>query len=690
MNIINIVFGTPFGAVIYFLYQLTNSYGLAILLFALFVRVVIFPIVILAQKNSIRLLKLQPRLNVLKRWYGGDKERLSEEQYNLFKEAGYRPLIGLVPLLIQLILLMGVLQVMYNPLQYIVRLNQEVIDVLSQTFRELTNTQGGAQEQLLIMEAIPHHLSVFEGAIATVPNGEAILQSIMNTDLQFMGFNLGATPSFLNPSLELLIPFLVLIAMLTMCIVQCIISPGAISQGRKTNLWFILSTVLILFYFTAVTPTGVGLYWIAYGLLGTVSLVLLNFLYNPKKLAGEAIMEIKKNRKTTVQLKEERSKRKEFSIREKEDAKRFTKAKKQLVFYAISGGQYKYYKEYIEYILQHSDIVIHYLTNDPKDGLFKQEIPRLIPYYAGHRKTISLMMKLDTDILVTTVPGLQHYHMKRSVARTDIEYIYTFHGLGSTHLVVRGNALDAYDTLFCVGPHHVAELRRREELQGLPPRKLIKTGFGVYDQLVELYSNLSESPQTKPKILIAPSWQEDSILDLCIEEMLDALLGHDYEIIIRPHPQYIRMFPERMEELQDKYSQNIETGEMVFDMDFLNNDSIYLSDVLVTDWSNIAFEFSYCTLKPSVFINTPMKILNPNYKEYGLDVLNITLRDKVGISVNIDEICRLKEMIRELLMNKNAYEEQIKEVVKQNLFHPGRNGEAGGKYLMERLIRKEK
>ena len=687
MKIIDMVFGTPFGAVIYFLYQITNSYGLAILLFALFVRIVIFPITMLAQKNSIKLLKLQPKLNQMKRWYGGDKERLSEEQYNLFKQEGYRPLWGVVPLLIQLILLMGVLQVMYNPLQYIVRLDQGVIDVLAQTFRGLYSTTGGAQEQLQIMEAVHQHLPAFQSAMMHVPYGEAILQSILNTDLWFLGVNLGAVPSFLNPSLELLIPFLVLIAMLLMCVVQCIISPGAISQGRKTNLWFVITTVGILFYFTAVTPTGVGLYWIGYGLLGVVSLLLLNVLYNPKKLAGEAIVAIRADRKTPAQIKEEKAKNKELSAWEKKDAARFVSAKKQLVFYAISGGQYKYYKNYIEYILENSDISIHYLTNDPKDALFNQKNERLIPYYAGQRKMISLLLKLDCDIMVTTVQDLQSYHMKRSIVRDDIEYIYVFHGLGSTHLMARETAYDNFSTVFCVGPHQVKEIRRREELASLPRKNLVKTGYGLYDQLVlsvkELLDGKQEGVEKKPRILIAPSWQEDNILDTCIDKMLDALLGKGVQIYIRPHPQYTRMFPERLEELKERYGHREE--EIVFDLDFSSSDSIFLSELLITDWSGIAFEFAYCTLKPCVFINTPMKVMNPNYEQFGLPVLDIVLRDKVGVSIDLDNLDEIGDSVARMLEEKDAYKKQIQQVVEEYIFYPGRSGEAGGKYIIYKL-----
>jgi len=297
------------------------------------------------------------------------------------------------------------------------------------------------------------------------------------------------------------------------------------------------------------------------------------------------------------------------------------------------------------------------------------------------------MLKLDTDIMVTTVPDLQNYHMKRSVIRDDIEYIYIPHGPASTHLTMKEAAYDHFNTIFCVGPHQAAEIRRREELANIPRKKLVKAGYGLYDQLVSSYATLPQKSNKKPKILIAPSWQADNILELCIDNMLNALSGRGFTVIVRPHPQFIRMFPDQIEALTTRYSKYTTDGDITFELDFSGNDSIFTSDILITDWSGIAYEFSYCTLKPSIFVNTPMKVLNPNYKKYGLDVLDISLRDKVGISLNIEDIKDIYKSVEHLLAEKDSFREQIQKIVNQYIYYPGKNGEAGGKYIMNQIIK---
>ena len=81
---------------------------------------------------------------------------------------------------------------------------------------------------------------------------------------------------------------------------------------------------------------------------------------------------------------------------------------------------------------------------------------------------------LKADVMVLTMLDLQNFHLKRSLH--PVHYVYVFHSMGSTHMVDHENSYDHYDSLLCVGPHHVEEIRRREQLQGpaaqapVPPR----------------------------------------------------------------------------------------------------------------------------------------------------------------------------------------------------------------------------
>jgi len=467
--------------------------------------------------------------------------------------------------------------------------------------------------------------------------------------------------------------------------VQNKISPGALTQSPRANMGMTIFTVGLSLYFAFVMPAGVGLYWALGNFFGMVVTLILNVTHGSRKLAGDALDYMEANRQTPAELKKEREVKRQLSIRSKADATRFARADKELVFYALSGGQYKFYKNTIAYLLEYSTIVIHYLTNDPEDGVFAQKHERLIPYFATQGRTITLFLKLKAKMVVTTVPDLQIYHMKRSVVQEDIEYVHVVHGLSSTHMAAREKAYDYFDTIFCVGPHHVNEIKARVKLANLKSKKLVASGYGLYDQLVDAYRANDGYENEQPQILIAPSWQSDNILESCIDQVFASLLGKGFKLILRPHIQFVNMFPKKMEELSQAYEAQIKSGELVFDLDFSANKYIFTSDLVITDWSGIAYEFSYCSLKPSIFINTPMKVLNPNYESYHVEVFDLTVRDKVGISLDLDQLHQLGDRVDQLLNEKEVYQNKIEDVVAQYLYHPRRSGEASAKYIMNRL-----
>ena len=123
--------------------------------------------------------------------------------------------------------------------------------------------------------------------------------------------------------------------------------------------------------------------------------------------------------------------------------------------------------------------------------------------------------------------------------------------------------------------------------------------------------------------------------------------------------------------------------------DFSGNFSIYTADILITDWSTIASEFSYATLKPSLFINTPMKVMNPNYQKIAAVPLDISLRDEIGVSLDTDQLDEIADKIDWLLKRRGDIREQIKEVRDRNIYNIGSSAAVGGSYIISRLQEKK-
>jgi YidC/Oxa1 family membrane protein insertase len=291
-------------------------------------------------------------------------------------------------------------------------------------------------------------------------------------------------------------------------------------------------------------------------------------------------------------------------------------------------------------------------------------------------------MKMDSAVVVMTLADLDSYHYKRSLVLKDIEYIYIDHGLGSGNLTLRKGALNHYDTIFCYSKDYNEEIRATERLYGLPEKTLVNVGFGLLDGLIKKYASLEHQINEQPRILIAPSWQKDNILENCLSPLLEGLFLLDAKIILRPHPEFIKRFAGKMKIMYEKYEKQISDGTLEIQTGFSSNSTVYSSDLVITDWSSIALEFSFTTKKPSLFINTPMKVMNPDWRDIGIEPMDLWLRDRIGVSLDTDRLDEIQTVVLNLINNGEDYKAAITEIMTENLYNIGNAAEVGGTYII--------
>lgn len=611
-------------------YALCHNYGLAIILFTLASKIVLLPVSIWVQKNSIKMVKMQPEINFLNVKFWGDKDRIAEEQAKIFKREKYHPMASIIPLIIQLVLLMGVIEV--------------------------------------------------------------IKRGISNPaiDMNFLGVNLSLEPSKTGISL-LWSPLIAGFSAWILCVAQNASNVLQAEQSKLNKYGMMAFSVGLSLYLGWFVSVGVALYWVASNLFAVVQLYLLNWAINPKDYVDyEALEQSKKELQAIGNLGGAQRKRfgDPLTKREKQDYKKFfSVVNKHVVFYSESSGFYKYFQGIIEYLLENTNIVIHYITSDPEDKIFELATSndRIRPYYIGEKRLITLMMKMDADVVVMTMPDLENYHIKRSYIRKDIEYIYIPHGMDSLNLTMRTGSMDHYDSVFCVGKHQKEEIEKTEVAYQLPKKKLVEWGYSLLDEMRVDYAKMSHQNSEVKKILIAPSWQPDNIVDSCLEQILDNLKGKGYQITVRPHPQHVRHRGEFMEQLKVKYEQD---RDVEIQTDFSSNSTVFEADLMITDWSGIAYEYAYTTQKPVLFINTPMKVMNPEYQKIDTVPLNILLREEIGCSLNLDELDQISDKVQELLDHKDDYYEKIGNFVQEYVYNHGTSAEVGAKYIIEEVQKK--
>ena len=695
MGFLTDILGVPLGYIMQFCHFLFSDYGLAIILFTLLTKIVILPVGIWVHKNSIKMVKIQPAINRLKAKFFGDSERIAEEQSKLFKEQKYRPMASLVPLAVQIILLLGVVAVIYNPFQYVFRTPDSVVNGMYEVMD--VDTESNYAEIYLVNSVQENPQEYVPFAELSKENSLAV-ENAKNFDLDFFGFDLSWTPveAMKTNLVAILAPLLAGLSSWFLCHMQNKINVLQSEQSKANKYGTMIFSVVLSLYLGFFVPAGVALYWMASNLFGVLQIVLLNAIIPPKNYVDYD--ELEASRKELEALNALGGEKKGLfskdpnAKREKADYKRFFSiTNKHLVFFSEKSGFYKYFENIIEALLKNTNVTIHYVTNDPNDKIFEkaQTEPKIKPYYIGPKKIITFMMKMDADIVVMTTPELDSLHIKRSYVRKDVEYIYTFHAAASTHMCVKEDAHDNFDTIFCVGPHQVEEIKAAEKLRNLKEKTLVPVGFGVIDNLIEMYDKMEKTEKPMKQILIAPSWQEDNIFDSCLDEILPQLLHKGNKVIIRPHPEYVKRFKGKMDAIVEKYKD--EVGEdFEIELDFSSNRTIWESDLIMTDWSAIAYEFSYATKKPTLFINTPMKVLNPNYKLIPCVPAEIAWKDQVGVSLELDEVNKVGDMVAELLGSPEKYEAKITEALNRNIFNVGHSGLEGAKYIYNRIIEKQK
>ena len=609
----------PLNALMALCYSWTGSYLLAIVVFTLLTKVILFPISCWMQRESIKMVQLTPDLNALKIKYYGDKDTIAEETQKLYKQKKYHPIASTIPMVIQLVLLMGVIAAVKAML-------------------------GG--DTTSIYAQIPSQLG-----------GVSLLMPVAAGVAAWM---LGIGQNKLNPLQK---------------------------EQSKREQWMTNGlSILISLSLGAFVTVGVCAYWIASNIFSILNQAALNLVIRPAKYIDyDALHESQKELESINAMSAGVSK--EDKKREKADYKRFfSVANKHLVFYSESSGFYKYYRATIEYLITHSNVIIHYVTSDPGDQIFKvaKTQPRIRPYYIGEKKLITLFMKMDADIVVMTMPDLQNFHIKRSYVRKDVEYVYVPHGLDSLNLTMRTGSVDHYDAVLCVGPNQKEEIKKTEEVYNLPPKKLVECGYMLLDDMRAGFSEKADCSE-QPVILIAPSWQEANIMDSCIDELLTSLQYTGYHIVVRPHPQYVKHREAQLNDLKARYAG---TPQVEIQTNFASNSTVFQADLLITDWSGIAYEYAYTTCRPVLFVNTPMKVMNPEYERIGVVPINISIRKEIGREIEPEDAGQANIVVEEMVARRGEYQERIRKLACQNVYNLGQSAQCSGKFILSELNKK--
>jgi YidC/Oxa1 family membrane protein insertase len=357
---------------------------------------------------------------------------------------------------------------------------------------------------------------------------------------------------------------------------------------------------------------------------------------------------------------------------------------KRIVLYSEGKTYWPFLKPFVTALIETTNEHPIYVSSDENDPGLKYCPERMQGFQIGEGTIRTLWFSsLTCKVLIMTMPDLQVFHIKRSKVY-PVNYVYANHGCDSIHMVLREQALDYFDTIFLSGPHNEKEIRSREHLKGLPAKKLFNIGYPYLDELIkdaEPYLTQYPSEERPLCVLIAPSWSEkgSGTLETVGNVLVGLLLNAGFETIVRPHPQTRKLFPECIEEIRRTYS-----GNPLFTLDenANNKKSLMKADILITDWSAIAMEFSFSRLRPVLYIDVPKKTMNPNYTELGIEPLEVSIRTEIGAVLHPDNIHGVVTILNQLGENIPAFSDKINIIREKTVYHIGQSAIIGAETLV--------
>ena len=362
---------------------------------------------------------------------------------------------------------------------------------------------------------------------------------------------------------------------------------------------------------------------------------------------------------------------------------------RSIVFYSEDISSFVHFEQIIHELTEKMGCQICYVTSAKDDPILTSQNKRIKAFYIGLGAIrTKFFMELKAEVLVMTMPNLETYFIKRSKVY-PVHYVYVFHSIVSTHTIYRKGAFDHFDSIFCVGPHHVEEISATESVYDLKHKNLVKYGYGLLDNLQTNKSMKNQQRCTedgKKKILVAPSWGKNGLLETKGLELVKILLDGGYHVTVRPHPMTIRKWSKTIKAIENEFKSN---ANFEIEKDVSTFESLYSAYGLISDWSGIAMEYAFACELPVLYIDGSPKINNSSYDKIACEALEITIRNLIGKVISPNELESLPKIIESTYENIDNFKTKIQEVRDKTVFNLGESGMNGAQEIVKILHEKK-
>ncbi len=271
----------PFAWLTRVFYSLTGSYGLALILFTLVVKLVILPFQLKGKKSMLRMSRMQGKIKDIQTRYANNKQRQQEEMANLYAQEGVNPMSGCLWSFLPFPILIALYAIIRQPLRYLMGLSVDTISAITDAATKLGYTvaegsQAAAYEQIYLAKFVHQNWESFNGQF----------DGLINLDYNFLGMDLASQGSTLFKQITtggwpvigvLLLPVIATALQFLMTLISMKSSGNTAGAQGKMMMYLMPLMTLWMGY---ILPAALCVYWIANTAFSVIQEQVLNKRFN--------------------------------------------------------------------------------------------------------------------------------------------------------------------------------------------------------------------------------------------------------------------------------------------------------------------------------------------------------------------------------------------------------------------------
>lgn len=319
---------------------------------------------------------------------------------------------------------------------------------------------------------------------------------------------------------------------------------------------------------------------------------------------------------------------------------------KNIIFFSEGNNHWKYLEPFIFALITLIDNKkIKYITQSKDDLGYKILRDKIDVFYIGSGRIRDyILSNIDASVFFTSSPDIDQLQVKKS--KSCKHYCYIQHSLNSLMMAYNEFAFKIYDSMFICGEHHKKEIEEIIRVYNWKKKKLYNS---IYSPLINSIKIRKKNNSKIKSVLIAPTWGPESIIESGkIYHIIDQLISDNFVIYLRPHPETIKHCSKILKSILNRYKNN----QIILDQNTADFKSLQECEILITDWSGIAFDFALGLKKPVIFFKTNPKIKNINFSKINIEPIEQKCKKFFGIEVsendNLAKIIKDKSFITKM------------------------------------------